>query len=388
MAGSVNKVILVGNLGQDPEVRRLSSGDPVVNLQARDVGKLARQDFRRAQGADRVALGGHLQREPREGRRAISEEGREGLHRRPAADAAMGGSVRPEALHDGGGAAAVSGRAADARQPWRRRRRDTPSATGAAPSSAPPALWRGMAAAPASPCARRWTTRSRSRDGCRHSGSARRSVKSSLPAIGCQQQLDQIVVTLAVESAESLLCGRYANRPCSDVRRAGDRLPAHSGRHRRAPAVCGQASPWLSRPHRRAMRSTGERQSGHIRRHDAASGSSDGARRIARPVGDARKIERNRCLLQRPGEKRRRRLVGAGADQNSRAEAEQQRMQAFGEICLRGGPAGLPPDIREHGNDHAVADSDQHPDGRGCDRAPISHSQYAARAPEAPSRLD
>jgi single-strand DNA-binding protein len=32
MAGSVNKVILVGNLGRDPEVRRLSSGDPVVNL--------------------------------------------------------------------------------------------------------------------------------------------------------------------------------------------------------------------------------------------------------------------------------------------------------------------------------------------------------------------
>src|SRR5918994_1843314 len=32
MAGSVNKVILVGNLGKDPEVRRLGSGDPVVNL--------------------------------------------------------------------------------------------------------------------------------------------------------------------------------------------------------------------------------------------------------------------------------------------------------------------------------------------------------------------
>lgn len=29
---SVNKVILVGNLGKDPEVRRLTSGDPVVNL--------------------------------------------------------------------------------------------------------------------------------------------------------------------------------------------------------------------------------------------------------------------------------------------------------------------------------------------------------------------
>ena len=32
MAGSVNKVILVGNLGRDPEVRRMGSGDPVVNL--------------------------------------------------------------------------------------------------------------------------------------------------------------------------------------------------------------------------------------------------------------------------------------------------------------------------------------------------------------------
>src|SRR5262245_16840850 len=32
MAGSVNKVVLIGNLGRDPEVRRLSSGDPVVNL--------------------------------------------------------------------------------------------------------------------------------------------------------------------------------------------------------------------------------------------------------------------------------------------------------------------------------------------------------------------
>jgi single-strand DNA-binding protein len=32
MASSVNKVILVGNLGRDPEVRRLNSGEPVVNL--------------------------------------------------------------------------------------------------------------------------------------------------------------------------------------------------------------------------------------------------------------------------------------------------------------------------------------------------------------------
>jgi single-strand DNA-binding protein len=32
MAGSVNKVILVGNLGADPEVKRLTSGDMIVNL--------------------------------------------------------------------------------------------------------------------------------------------------------------------------------------------------------------------------------------------------------------------------------------------------------------------------------------------------------------------
>lgn len=32
MSGSVNKVILVGNVGKDPEVRRMTSGDAVVNL--------------------------------------------------------------------------------------------------------------------------------------------------------------------------------------------------------------------------------------------------------------------------------------------------------------------------------------------------------------------
>ncbi len=32
MAGSVNKVILIGNLGQDPEIRNMQSGDKVCSF--------------------------------------------------------------------------------------------------------------------------------------------------------------------------------------------------------------------------------------------------------------------------------------------------------------------------------------------------------------------
>jgi len=32
MAGSLNKVMLIGNLGRDPEVRQMQDGKPVVNL--------------------------------------------------------------------------------------------------------------------------------------------------------------------------------------------------------------------------------------------------------------------------------------------------------------------------------------------------------------------
>ncbi len=32
MAGSINKVILIGNLGKDPEIRRTQDGKPIANL--------------------------------------------------------------------------------------------------------------------------------------------------------------------------------------------------------------------------------------------------------------------------------------------------------------------------------------------------------------------
>ena len=32
MAGSINKVILVGNLGADPEIRQTKDGRPIANL--------------------------------------------------------------------------------------------------------------------------------------------------------------------------------------------------------------------------------------------------------------------------------------------------------------------------------------------------------------------
>ena len=48
MAGSVNKVILVGNLGKDPEIRSLGSGDRVANY-------CSHRHFRKAGATSRAA---------------------------------------------------------------------------------------------------------------------------------------------------------------------------------------------------------------------------------------------------------------------------------------------------------------------------------------------
>ena len=61
MAGSVNKVILVGNLGRDPEVRTFPSGDRVVSFSLATTESWRDKSTRRAQGPHRVAQRPDLQ---------------------------------------------------------------------------------------------------------------------------------------------------------------------------------------------------------------------------------------------------------------------------------------------------------------------------------------
>ena len=116
MAGSVNKVILVGDLGADPEVRQTQDGRPIVNL------RLATSENWRdkATGERREKTEWHrvviFNENLAKRRRAISEEGLEGLHRGPASDAQMAGPVRPGPLLDRSRSAAISRRAHHARR--------------------------------------------------------------------------------------------------------------------------------------------------------------------------------------------------------------------------------------------------------------------------------
>ncbi len=54
----INKVILVGRLGKDPEVRYIPNGGAVANLQVSHVRKLARQTDGGDAGADGMASRG------------------------------------------------------------------------------------------------------------------------------------------------------------------------------------------------------------------------------------------------------------------------------------------------------------------------------------------
>ena len=91
MAGSVNKVILVGNLGADPEVRRTQDGRPIVNLRVatseswRDKNSGERKE--KTEWHRVVIFSEGLAKD----RRAISEERLEGLPRRRSANTQMAG---------------------------------------------------------------------------------------------------------------------------------------------------------------------------------------------------------------------------------------------------------------------------------------------------------
>ena len=120
MAGSVNKVILVGNLGKDPEIRRTQDGRPIANLSVatseswRDKATGERKEkteWHRVVIFNEGAL---------QGRRAISEEGRQGVHRGRVADPQMDRSGRRREVLDRSRAAGLQLDADHARRPRRR----------------------------------------------------------------------------------------------------------------------------------------------------------------------------------------------------------------------------------------------------------------------------
>ena len=140
MAGSVNKVILIGNLGKDPQVRSAQFRRPGRQLHARHLGELARQGHRRAQGKDRVAQHRGVQREHRQGRRAILQEGHQGLRRGPVADPQMDRPVGRREIHHRDRAAALPRRADAAR--FARRAAGKGAKVSAAAKSARPSFGR------------------------------------------------------------------------------------------------------------------------------------------------------------------------------------------------------------------------------------------------------
>jgi single-strand DNA-binding protein len=94
MAGSVNKVILIGNLGRDPEIKQLPSGSSLANL------SIATSETWRdkASGERKEKTEWHRVVVFNEGLVRIVEQflkkGLEGLHRRRARNPQMAGQGR------------------------------------------------------------------------------------------------------------------------------------------------------------------------------------------------------------------------------------------------------------------------------------------------------
>ena len=125
MAGSVNKVILVGNVGKDPEIRRTQDGRPIANL------SLATSETWRdkSTGERKEKTEWHrvvIFSEPLvQDCRAVREEGLKALHRRGAADPEVDGPERCREVFDRGCPARFQRHADDAGwREWRTRRID------------------------------------------------------------------------------------------------------------------------------------------------------------------------------------------------------------------------------------------------------------------------
>ena len=93
MAGSVNKVILVGNLGRDPEVRSFPNGGKVVNLRvATSENWRDKQTGERKERTEWHSVAIYNENLARD-RRAVSAQGLQGLSRGPARDPQVAGPV-------------------------------------------------------------------------------------------------------------------------------------------------------------------------------------------------------------------------------------------------------------------------------------------------------
>ena len=75
MAGSVNKAIIIGNLGKDPEVRTGQDGKKFANFSVATLRNLEGPQYRGEERKDRMAPGCHLQRPAGGCCRTISQEG-------------------------------------------------------------------------------------------------------------------------------------------------------------------------------------------------------------------------------------------------------------------------------------------------------------------------
>ena len=122
MSGSVNKVILIGNLGADPEIRRTQDGRPIANLRVATTETWKDKNS----GERRERTEWHRVVIFSEGLCRIAEQylkkGSKVYLEGPAADPQMAGPVRPGPLFDRSGTAGLQRHADNARQPrWRGR---------------------------------------------------------------------------------------------------------------------------------------------------------------------------------------------------------------------------------------------------------------------------